>query len=106
MSSRLFSPAAAPIKVAATGSASAGQVFAAAPQGEFQIRVTNDGTTWAYITWSSSSAVAATTSDHPLPPGMASGFTVRNDAVSGTLFFSVIMASGTANIHVTTGHGV
>ena len=93
-------------KVSATSSASTAAQFLGGPGGKFQIRVCNDGTTWAYIKWDRDSAVAATTSDLPIPPGQCVGFTVNN--LPGTLptYYSVIMASGTANVHVTVGDGI
>ncbi len=102
----LFSPrVGGTVKVSATTSASTAARFPTNPQGQFQVRVTNDGTTWAYIAWGSSS-VAATTSDTPVPPGRASGFTVTNPYSGEPLYYSVIMASLTANVHVAVGEGI
>lgn len=101
----LFDPIAT-TKVSATNSASTAAMFPGTPQGEFTIRVCNDGTTWAYIKWSSSSSVAATTSDLPIPPGQCVGFSVRNTDREWPLYYSVIMASSTANVSVTTGQGI
>lgn len=93
-------------KVSATNSASTAAKFPTNPTGSFQIRVCNDGTTWAYIAWSSSSSVAATTSDEPIPPGQCVGFTVMNVARDFPLYYSVIMASSTANVTVSVGAGI
>jgi len=103
----LFSPrAGGKARVSATGSASTAARFPTDPSGSFQVRVCNDGTTWGYIAWSSSSAVTATTSDEPLPPGQCVGFTVMNQQSQAPLYYSVIMASGTANITVSVGNGI
>jgi hypothetical protein len=103
----LFSPrAGGKTRTAATNSASTAAQFPTRPNGSFQIRVCNDGTTWGYIAWSSSSSVAATTSDEPLPPGQCVGFTVMNEGNNSPLYYSVIMASSTANITVSVGSGI
>ena len=94
------------VKVSATSSASSAAKFPTEPRGSFQVRVSNDGTTWGYIKWAADSSVAATTSDIPLAPGQVTGFTVRNPDRSLPLYYSVIMASGTANVHVTVGEGI
>lgn len=107
MSFYLFAPrAGGTTKVSATGSASTAAKFPTAPTGSFQIRVCNDGTTWAYIAWSSSNAIAATTSDYPIPPGQCVGFTVLNPARDEPTYYSVIMASATANVTVSVGAGI
>jgi hypothetical protein len=71
-----------------------------------QFRVTNDGTTVAYIRFGNSS-VAATTSDIPLMPGSTSVLSVTvPDTLTTGLYAAAIMASGTANICFTTGVGL
>lgn len=104
MNSYLFAPVAT-TKVSASGTASGAALFPGTPDGPFQIRVCNDGTTWAYIAMGTSS-VTATTSDIPIPPGQCVGFTVRNTARDRPIYYSIIMASSTANVSVTTGTGI
>lgn len=103
----LFSPrAGGKVKVSATNSASSAAQFPTNPDGSFQIRVCNDGTTWGYITWGKNASIAATTSDEPIPPGQCVGFTVMNQLNQEQLYYSVIMASGTANITISVGQGI
>jgi hypothetical protein len=72
----------------------------------FQVRVTNDGTTVAYLKFGAST-VTATTSDIPLMPGSTSVFSVTVPELNTTgLYAAAIMASGTANICLTTGAGI
>lgn len=72
----------------------------------FQVRVTNDGTTVAYIKFGDST-VAATAADIPLMPGSTSVFSLSVPyGVTTGLYAAAIMASGTANVCFTTGVGI
>ena len=95
----------ATVRQAATNSASAAALIPGQPEGPYQVRVVNDGTTMAYIAFGGST-VAATTSDLPVPPNVPCGFSVNSPQAAGARYFSVIMASGTANVSVSSGWGI
>lgn len=98
----------ATVKIAAT--IASGRILLGgqpSPPGQrFQVRVTNDGTTVAYVKFGSST-VAATAADMPLMPGSTSVISLTvPDTVTTGMYGAAIMATGTANISFTTGTGL
>ena len=81
-----------------TGNVSLGSAFAGV---ECDVVVSNLGTTWAYAEFGNSAVEAASTS-YPLGPGMQ--IALRKPAQS--THAAAIMASGSATILFTPGHGV
>jgi hypothetical protein len=103
--SYLFSPQATTTQAATTSASTAKAIPGGARKGKFQVRVYNDGTTLGYIKFGDSS-VAATASDIPIPAGLPVGFTIQGNDRDGQVYFSVIMASGSATFSVTSGDGI
>lgn len=102
----LFAPVLGSTAVQSATTTSAATKLGAQPKaGEFQVRCYNDGSTLAYIEFGQSDVVA-TTSSMPLPAGVLCGFTITNPAKSGDWYFAAKMASSTANVSVTVGHGI
>jgi hypothetical protein len=75
------------------------------PTGAHQIRLANGSGQTAYYRVGDGT-VAATTSDIMLPSAAVEVITVLNRDRSPETHVAVILAAGSGNVHVTTGHGL
>lgn len=91
------------VSIAATTSSGQVALPARATNGQDHIRVYNSGTTTAFIKQgTSSSVVAATTTDVPIPGGGVEIFSCP----AGITNVAAIMASSTGTIYFTLGKGI
>lgn len=84
---------------------SANALIKADPEGAFQLRLYNAGTSTAFYAVGNSSVTAAVT-DVPIPSGAVEVITVQNPQSAPVTHIAAITASGTATLYASTGFGI